>query len=233
MPLSFGIATNFTYYTSVFLSWRTGGVKKMEYLTVFRVVLGCAVRSCTIATVSSSVGDHATPGGTKENDAKYREILHFIDTPSCAKKEKPKYNITFSAVNTRVLLSFYAREVPCHEHAQLQILKQSDPSRLMWKESDSTMRGARWTPVPGLWRYLWTSFESSSCEGWNSFSLRENRRVFWGENEPSWTRYIWNIFSLLIISWYKWLNSKYDAKFELIWLPMCQHSPRNQYFYCL
>ncbi len=63
----------------------------MEYLTVFRVVLACATRRRMISSESSSAGDHATPGGTTENDAKYREIFHFDDTPPCAKKEKPKY----------------------------------------------------------------------------------------------------------------------------------------------
>ncbi len=65
----------------------------MEYLTVFRVVLGCAARSRVIVTVSSSASHHETPSGTIENDAKYREIFHFDDTFSRAKKEKPKYNL--------------------------------------------------------------------------------------------------------------------------------------------
>ncbi len=68
-----------------------GCVIKMEYLTVFRVVLGCAARICMIAAVSSSAGDHANPSGSTENDAKYREIFHFYDTLPRAKKEKPKY----------------------------------------------------------------------------------------------------------------------------------------------
>ncbi len=53
----------------------------MQYLTVFRDVLGCDTRSRIIVTVSSSTGDLATPGGTMENDAKYREVFHFLDTP--------------------------------------------------------------------------------------------------------------------------------------------------------
>ncbi len=44
-----------------------------------------------IATASSSAGDHATHSSTTENDAKYREIFHFDDTPPSAKKGKPKY----------------------------------------------------------------------------------------------------------------------------------------------
>ncbi len=73
------------------LGARGGGVNKMEYFTVFLIVIPCAVTSCMIATVSSSAGNFAIPGGTTENDAKYCELFHFIDTPPCAKKEKPKY----------------------------------------------------------------------------------------------------------------------------------------------
>ncbi len=68
----------------------------MKYLTVFRVVFGCAAKRRMIATVSSSAGDHAIPDGTTENDAKYRAIFHFIDTPPCAKKEKPKYHEVYN-----------------------------------------------------------------------------------------------------------------------------------------
>ncbi len=40
-----------------------GCVNKLEYLTVFRVVLRFTARSRMIATLSNSPGDHATPGG--------------------------------------------------------------------------------------------------------------------------------------------------------------------------
>ncbi len=58
----------------------------IEYLTVFRVVLGRDARSRMIATVSSSAGDHGLLCGTTENDAKYRQIFNQEDKSPGAKK---------------------------------------------------------------------------------------------------------------------------------------------------
>ncbi len=72
-----------------FLSWRVGGgCHKMEYLTVLRVVLGRAARSRMVASTARYSRDHATPSGTTENDAKYREIFHFDDTPPPTRQER-------------------------------------------------------------------------------------------------------------------------------------------------
>ncbi len=89
----FNVEKNCTSLRFFFLGVRGGGVNKMEYLTVFRIVLGYVAWGRMIATLSSNAADHVIRDGTTENDAKYREIVHFIDTSPCAKTEKLKYKV--------------------------------------------------------------------------------------------------------------------------------------------
>ncbi len=66
----------------------------MEYLMVFGVVLAFTARSRMIATASSSADDHATLGGTTENEAKYHEIFHFDDPPPRAPRKRNRSIVT-------------------------------------------------------------------------------------------------------------------------------------------